>query len=135
MLSYFTGGSSGSSEKDKTESYDKGCQDPEEATALEATRKAVDDQNKIRKVNTTSKTEFFNDPAVKNNYKSTPDGAKILKDGGTPIQEAKRLEWDHTHNDVEAYKDIAGKKHLGSIDPQTKQLYKGPVVGRKTRKN
>nr|WP_245746501.1 colicin E3/pyocin S6 family cytotoxin [Evansella caseinilytica] len=37
-------------------------------------------------------------------------------------------EWDHTHNDIEVY-DKKGK-HLGSMDPLTGEMYKGPVQGR-----
>ncbi|GIQ71120.1 hypothetical protein XYCOK13_39440 [Xylanibacillus composti] len=37
-------------------------------------------------------------------------------------------EWDHTHNDIEVYNSKG--KHLGSMDPITGQIYKGPVKGR-----
>ena len=37
-------------------------------------------------------------------------------------------EWDHTHNDIEVY-DRKGI-HLGSMDPVTGELYKGPEIGR-----
>ncbi|MGH0590024.1 SAR2788 family putative toxin [Bacillus mycoides] len=40
----------------------------------------------------------------------------------------KYYEWDHTHNDIEVY-DSKGK-HLGSMDPLTGDMIKGPVKGR-----
>ncbi|MDM5297120.1 SAR2788 family putative toxin [Bacillus pumilus] len=40
----------------------------------------------------------------------------------------KYYEWDNTHNDIEVY-DHKGK-HLGSMDPLTGEMYKGPVKGR-----
>jgi Cytotoxic len=40
-------------------------------------------------------------------------------------------EWDHTHNDIEVY-DSKGR-HLGSKDPLTSEMYKGPVKGRKIK--
>ena len=84
-----------------------------------------------RKKNTISKQEFFNDPSVRKSYRSTKNGVRMLKDRGAPLEGADRLEWDHTHNDVEAYK---GEKHLGSIDPLTKRLYK-PAVPHRVVKN
>ena len=41
---------------------------------------------------------------------------------------AEFLQWDHLHNDVEAYSK--SEKHLGSINPKTLELYKGPEAGR-----
>lgn len=38
-------------------------------------------------------------------------------------------QWDHTHNDIEVYNSKG--KHLGSMDPLTGEMYKGPVNGRK----
>ncbi|MEG0856827.1 MAG: colicin E3/pyocin S6 family cytotoxin [Terrisporobacter sp.] len=37
-------------------------------------------------------------------------------------------EWDNTHNDIEVY-DKNGK-HLGSMDPNTGEMYKPAVKGR-----
>lgn len=38
--------------------------------------------------------------------------------------EAYYLQWDHLHNDVEVYS--WSRKHLGSLDPKTLRLYRGP---------
>ena len=40
----------------------------------------------------------------------------------------KYYDWDYTHNDIEVY-DRSGK-HLGSMNPITGEMYKGPVRGR-----
>ncbi len=44
------------------------------------------------------------------------------------IENAEYLEWDYTHNDVEAYNKA--KRHIGSIDPKTLRLYKPSVYKR-----
>ena len=38
-------------------------------------------------------------------------------------------EWDYIHNDIEVYNSKG--KHLGSMDPVTGEMYKGPVKGRR----
>lgn len=86
--------------------------------------------NDTRKKNSVGKQEFFNDPDIKENYRSTKNG-RVLKKDGTPLENADKLQWDRTHDDVEAYKK---GKHIGSIDPQSKKLYKPPVPNR-TSKN
>lgn len=39
--------------------------------------------------------------------------------------------WDHTHRDIEVFD--GGGKHLGSMRPDTGELYKPPVPGRSLR--
>lgn len=83
-----------------------------------------DDENNERKFNTISKSEFFK--KVKNDYEHYKNGIYRRKKGAKGIEKAEYLEWDHLHGDVEAY--AKGGKHLGSIDPKTLKIYKGPVV-------
>ncbi|SHH93969.1 Cytotoxic [Virgibacillus chiguensis] len=40
-------------------------------------------------------------------------------------------QWGHTHNDIEVYD--SNYKHLGSKDPLTGEMYKGPVKGRRLK--
>jgi len=51
-----------------------------------------------------------------------------IKTSGTGADK-RFYKWDHTHNDIEVY-DRSGR-HLGSLDPQTGEMYKPPVPGRK----
>jgi hypothetical protein len=37
-------------------------------------------------------------------------------------------DWDYTHNDIEVYD--RNRRHLGSMNPTTGKMYKGPVKGR-----
>jgi hypothetical protein len=78
-----------------------------------------------RITNTITKVEFFRQ--IKDQYEYWQDGIYRLKDrvSGFLDGKAKYLKWDSCHNDVEVY-DKA-KNHLGSLDPKTMQLYKGPV--------
>lgn len=80
-----------------------------------------------RVVNTMTKTEFFQ--KVRDQYEYWQNNIYRRKCGAKGIENAEYLRWDHLHNDVEAY--TAGRKHLGSINPHTLRLYKGPVIGRK----
>lgn len=85
---------------------------------------------KERKVNEITKQEFFNNPIIKANYEHYRNGIYKLKSRGVPIvKNAEYLQWDHLHNDVEIYSE--GKKHMGSLDPHTLQIYKEPVEHRK----
>lgn len=77
-----------------------------------------------RKVNTTSKSDFFGNPLIKNNYEYYKEGVYKLKHKGAGLGKAEYLKWDHLHNDVEVW--CARGRHLGSIDPLTKNIYKGP---------
>lgn len=54
------------------------------------------------------------------------DGTKTNGLSGSEKRFYKR---DYTHNDIEIYNKNG--QHLGSIDPQTGNLYKGAVKGRK----
>ncbi|HLJ31462.1 MAG TPA: polymorphic toxin-type HINT domain-containing protein [Candidatus Babeliales bacterium] len=85
------------------------------------------DQDNKRVVNTTTKTEFFK--KVKDQYEHCGNDLYRRKSSAKGIENAEYLRWDYCHSDVEAY--TASRKHLGSINPQTLKLYKGPVVGRK----
>jgi hypothetical protein len=51
------------------------------------------------------------------------------KTNGEKGKQRRYYEWDHTHGDVEVY-DRRGK-HLGSMDPETGEMTKPPVKGRK----
>jgi hypothetical protein len=96
--------------------------------------KKDDEKEKERKFNTTQKTEFMD--KVKENYRydKATDSYKIM-DGKRPISDSitgkpvKYIKWDGCHGDIEAYFEI--KRHLGSLDPETLKMYKGPVNGRK----
>lgn len=76
-----------------------------------------------RKFNTISKSEFFK--LMKKDYEHCRDNVYRRKRGSKGIEDAEYLEWDYRHNDIEAYSK--SKWHLGSIDPKTLKLYKGPV--------
>ncbi|MDX8045706.1 SAR2788 family putative toxin [Gracilibacillus sp. S3-1-1] len=58
--------------------------------------------------------------------KLKPFRGKTKTDGSG--KKKRYYEWDNTHNDIEVY-DNKGK-HLGSMDPLTGEMYKGPVRGR-----
>lgn len=80
-----------------------------------------------RVVNTMTKAEFFK--SIKDDYEYYRDNAYRLKDNGVAIiKNAYYLVWDNLHNDVEVYNKA--EKHLGSLDPIKKILYKGPVSSR-----
>ncbi len=51
------------------------------------------------------------------------------KTNGESGSKRRYYEWDNTHEDIEVY-DSNGK-HLGSMDPMTGTMTKGPVSGRK----
>ena len=61
-------------------------------------------------------------------YEHYRDGVYRRKRNTKGIADAEYLEWDHLHNDVEAYSK--SRIHIGSIDPEKLTLYKGPVYGR-----
>lgn len=86
-----------------------------------------DDKNRGRKFNTITKTEFFK--MVKKDYERWRDNIYKKKSKADGIEDAEYLEWDYTHNDVEAYSKA--KRHIGSINPHTLKLYKPPVHSRK----
>jgi len=86
-----------------------------------------EEDNKERKFNTISKSEFFK--KIKNEYEHFRNGIYKRKHGTKGIEDAEYLNWDNLHNDVEAYGK--NKWHLGSIDPKTLKLYKAAVATRK----
>ena len=51
----------------------------------------------------------------------------------TDDKSEKVYDWDHLHNDIEVYKNSGGKEkeHLGTMDPTSGKMIKGPVNGRK----
>ena len=51
------------------------------------------------------------------------------KTNGTSGKNMRYYEWDHTHGDIEVY-DRRGR-HLGTMDPETGQMTKPAVPGRK----
>lgn len=77
-----------------------------------------------RKINVVGKAAFFK--LVKDQYEHWKDGIYKLKDRVTGLINGKAhyLKWDHLHNDVEVW--TKSETHLGSIDPITLKLYKGP---------
>lgn len=54
-----------------------------------------------------------------------------IKTNGKSGSDRRYYRWDNTHNDIEVY-DRSGD-HLGSMDPRTGKMYKGPVAGRNIR--
>ncbi len=80
------------------------------------------DRNKERIFNAISKTEFFK--KVEEHYEYYKDNIYKRKRGTDGIEDAEYLKWDKLHNDVEAYGK--NKCHIGSIDPKTLRIYKGP---------
>ena len=91
--------------------------------------KGPENNNNQRIINVITKAEFFK--RCSDRYEHWIDGIYKLKDKALGFLDGKAyfLQWDHLHNDVEVYNK--GKMHLGSLDPLTLILYKGPVVGRK----
>lgn len=82
-----------------------------------------DDENKERIFNTISKSEFFKQ--IKDEYEHYRNGIYRRKRGAKGIENAEYLEWDHLHNDVEAY--CKSKRHIGSINPKTLKIYKAAI--------
>ena len=84
---------------------------------------------KVRIVNTVQRQEFFKKPNIKKNYRPIGnDGVWQKKPGVSGLKNAEYLQWDHKHNEVEAYNKK--KIHLGALDPQTDEYYKPAVIGR-----
>ncbi|NBV40616.1 hypothetical protein EBR77_02120 [bacterium] len=75
-------------------------------------------------------SEDLRNPIVLKKYKRKKDGKTLeLKECNSPIEKAFYLGIDTCHNEFEAY-DKRGN-HLGAIRPDTLELYKDPVLGRK----
>lgn len=51
-----------------------------------------------------------------------------IKTNGKSGSEKRFYRWDNTHNDIETYNSRG--EHLGSMDPRTGKMYRGPVSGR-----
>lgn len=78
------------------------------------------------KKNTVAKQEFFRRPEIEGNYEHFKGKTYRLKKGAVPIvKDAYYLQWDHLHGDVEVWNKR--EKHVGSLDPKSLKLYKGPV--------
>lgn len=97
-------------------------------------KKPDDKDKKERKVNTVSKTEVLR--KIKENYRyDNQSNLYKLKDNGKPIKctrtgkDVHNIKWDYGHGDIEALKK--NLDHMGSLDPVTFEMYKGPVVNRK----
>ncbi|MDP5210231.1 colicin E3/pyocin S6 family cytotoxin [Microbulbifer sp. 2205BS26-8] len=60
------------------------------------------------------------------NFKSAKNGRKTNGEKGS---QREYYEWDHTHGDIEVY-DSRGR-HKGSMNPETGNIYKPPVKGRR----
>jgi hypothetical protein len=61
-------------------------------------------------------------------WKELKNGKKGTKIDGQTGSKKRLYQLYHTHNDIEVYDK--GGKHLGSMDPTTGKIYKGPVPGR-----
>ncbi len=94
------------------------------------------DGPKERKFNTAQKTDALR--KIKENYRFDKQSGKYrLKDNGTPIKCSRTqkpvygIDWDGAHGDIEGYRETG--HHMGSLDPENFEMYKGPVQGRKVR--
>lgn len=90
---------------------------------------------KERKFNQTQRTEAMKE--VKKNYRFDNSSKTYkLKDNGKAItcsRTGKAVEivyWDGQHGDIEAWKGLRRGQHMGSLDPQTWEMYKGPDLNR-----
>jgi len=54
-----------------------------------------------------------------------------IKTNGKTGYDKRFYRWDNTHNDIEVYNKHGD--HLGSMDPRTGKMYRGPVAGRDIR--
>lgn len=85
--------------------------------------------DKKRITNDIPKSEFFK--KVSDRYERWRGATYRAKRNAEKLGNGKveYLEWDHLHNDVEAYNEA--RQHIGSINPKTTEIYKNPVAGRK----
>lgn len=60
-------------------------------------------------------------------WKKLENYKKDIKKGGSG-KKTRYYRWDHTHDDIEVYNHKG--RHLGSMNPVTGEMYKGPVSGR-----
>ena len=98
--------------------------------APRAVQTAPDTIKPARIINTMPKQEFFKKTNIKRDYQSIGrDGIWKKKSNVEGILDIEYLQWDHLHNEVEAYNKHG--KHLGALDPEKMTLYKDYVSGRK----
>lgn len=93
------------------------------------------EEPKERKFNQVQRTEAME--KIKENYRyDKQTKTYILKDNGKAIMNTrtgkpvKIVYWDKQHGDIEAWRGLYQGDHLGSIDPQTFEMYKGPDLKR-----
>lgn len=86
-----------------------------------------DDENNERIFNSITKPEFFK--MVRKDYEHWRNNVYRRKNKAKGIEDAEYLEWDYTHNDLEAYNKA--KDHIGSINLKTLKIYKPPVHSRR----
>ena len=80
-----------------------------------------------------TKQEFFKKAEIAQDYqKVSSSDVWRRKPKSYGINNAEYLEWDHLHNEVEAYDKC--RDHLGAIDPKTNKIYKYAVKGRRLKK-
>ena len=95
-----------------------------------------DDNEKKRRIQPLSKTEAY--AKIKDRYEHFEGNKYRIRDGKEPIKvkgkAVERVEWDHNHGgEWEAYPKKKGGEHMGALDPETLELYKPPVIGRKVK--
>jgi hypothetical protein len=95
------------------------AQSPAAKPGADTKTKVSDEKQKERKENVSKQ-----DSDVWKDLDSAGGGRKKSGSGS----KTRYYEWDHTHNDIEVY-DKNGR-HLGSMNPQTGEMYKPPVKGR-----
>lgn len=95
--------------------------------------KKPDDNKKPRVINQVQRTEAME--KIKENYRyDKQTNLYKLKDNGAPIKctrtgkDVINVKWDGAHNDIEALNKRF--QHMGSLDPVTFEMYKGPEIGR-----
>ncbi|HEV2916119.1 MAG TPA: hypothetical protein VGW78_00065, partial [Candidatus Babeliales bacterium] len=99
--------------------------------------KKDDNEKKERIINIITKTEAAK--RIKDRYEPRSDGKYYRRAGKEPLKDANGknievLEFDHLHNDWEAYGDTKCSKHVGSVNPSTLEIYKKPVANRTAMK-
>jgi hypothetical protein len=94
--------------------------------------KKPDDEKKDRKFNQVQRTDAMR--KIKENYRYDKSTKSYkLKDNGTPIKcsrtgkPVEHVSWDGAHGDIEAWKGPRSNDHMGSLDPETFIMYKGPA--------
>ena len=90
------------------------------------------EEPKDRIINQVQRTEAMK--KIKENYRyDKQSNSYKLKDNGSSIKcsrtgkEVTNVSWDGAHGDIEAWKGTGSRDHLGSLDPKTWEMYKGPA--------